>query len=61
MENEKIAKRAVKISIISLFVFLVFGLILLSIAITQTQAISQMNQKIKVLEQKIRVLENHKS
>lgn len=60
MQNDKLAKRAIKISIVSLFILLLFALILISIAVTQAHAIAQMSQKMKILEAKIQNLEQIK-
>ncbi|MCE3046843.1 DUF5408 family protein [Helicobacter kayseriensis] len=56
MESEKVAKRAVKISILSLFILLILGLILISVLLTQIDATAKMDQKIHLLDQKIEAL-----
>lgn len=60
MESEKIAKRAVKISVLSLFILLILGLILISVLLTQIDATAKMDQKIHILEQKIEALKETK-
>ncbi|WP_027327582.1 DUF5408 family protein [Helicobacter pametensis] len=61
MENEKTARSAVKISLISLFVFLIFGLILISITLTQINATAALDKKVKVLEEKIEKMQNNQA
>lgn len=58
MESEKIAKRAVKISIIGLLLLLLLVLILLSVLLTQINATAEMNRKINSLS--IEVMELQK-
>lgn len=53
MENEKIAKRAVKISIASLFILILIALILLSVLLTQINATAEMSRKIDLLSAEV--------
>lgn len=58
MESEKIAKRAVKISIASLFILIVLALILLSVLLTQVNATAEMSRKIELLSAEVAQLKN---
>lgn len=57
MENKKMAQKSIKISIMSLIIWLVLALILGSIALTQIHTMAQMNHKIYQLEQKVKQIE----
>lgn len=58
MESEKIAKRAVKISIASLFILILLALILLSVLLTQINSIAEMSRKIEFLSAEVVQLKN---
>lgn len=58
MESEKIAKRAVKISIASLFILILLALILLSVLLTQINSTAEMSRKIEILSAEVAQLKN---
>lgn len=58
MESEKIAKRAVKISIGSVLFLFFLSFVLLSILLTQIDATAEMSRQIKALSIEVMELKN---
>lgn len=58
MESEKIAKRALKISIASLFALVFLALILLSVFLTQSISLAEMSRKLQSLSAQVEQLKN---